>query len=74
MIAEQIKEQDERKPYWIHEIIDDEESVTGFYYLPQCRCSNCGYLSSYEKPKCPHCGMIMNTEKINTHDSTMANN
>ena len=58
-----MEEQKENRAYWIHERIDDHESVTGFYYLPQCRCSNCGHLSSYEKPKCPHCGLEMVHEK-----------
>ena len=46
-----------------NEKIDDEESVTGFYYLPQCHCSKCGHLSSYEKTVCPHCRSKMDLNK-----------
>ena len=63
IMAEQMEEQKEKLPYWIHEKIDDEESVTGFYYLPQCHCSKCGHLSSYEKTVCPHCRSRMDLNK-----------
>ena len=63
MITEQEEQQEEKEAFWIHEKIDDEESVTGYYYLPQCHCSNCGHLSSYEKPVCPHCGAKMDLDK-----------
>ena len=47
-------------PHWIHHTRPDENSVTGFVYLPQCDCSECGYTANMEKPTCPRCGAKMN--------------
>ena len=45
--------------YWIHERIKVKQSVTGYYYLPDCSCSNCGKYSRRELPVCPGCNSIM---------------
>jgi rubrerythrin len=45
--------------YWIHDKKKDESSLTGYLYLPHCKCGNCGYESNMEKPVCPSCGAIM---------------
>lgn len=45
--------------YWIHEKIKVKQSVTGFYYLPDCTCSNCGYYSRRELPVCLNCNALM---------------
>ncbi|MBR3357552.1 MAG: hypothetical protein IKG46_06945 [Solobacterium sp.] len=42
-------------PHWDHEKIEDPSYVLGFRYARTCRCSVCGYVSSFEKPVCPHC-------------------
>ena len=42
-------------PHWIHETREDPSSVTGVIYLRTCRCSECGFQVSFEKPFCPHC-------------------
>ena len=44
---------------WIHTRIRSNESVTGYFILPECKCSNCGYVVGFERPKCPHCKAIM---------------
>ena len=47
-------------PHWIHDTREDPSSVTGLIYLRTCRCSECGFHVSFEKPFCPHCGAVMN--------------
>lgn len=42
-------------PHWEHEKIMDDTYVIGYRYARACRCSVCGYESSFEKPECPHC-------------------
>ncbi|MBR2812428.1 MAG: hypothetical protein IKD69_13710 [Solobacterium sp.] len=42
-------------PHWIHERVADPHFVGGYKYKRNCRCSVCGYESSFEKPVCPHC-------------------
>ena len=46
-------------PHWIHDTREDSSSVTGIIYLRTCRCSQCGFQVSFEKPRCPHCGVEM---------------
>ena len=50
-------------PHWVHETKEDPSYVTGFYYLPGCKCSECGFKVSYERPYCPHCGSKMQKMK-----------
>lgn len=44
---------------WIHKRVQNAESVTGYFILPECKCSLCGYSSTFEKERCPHCKAIM---------------
>ncbi len=57
---------DARKPaphaYWIHEKIKVKQSVTGYYFLPDCTCSNCGYYSRRELPVCLGCNAVMDAK------------
>ena len=48
--------------YWIHKTREDKNSMSGFVYLPQCSCSNCGYESNFEKAVCPHCQVLMDAK------------
>ncbi len=48
--------------YWIHTKVEDSKSVTGFFILPECKCSKCGFVVSYERDRCPHCMAIMDGE------------
>ena len=45
--------------YWIHHRRRSEAYARGYYSLPVCNCSNCGYLAGMEKPVCPSCRSIM---------------
>ena len=45
--------------YWIHERVKAKTSVTGYYYLPDCVCSNCGFYSRRELAVCRSCNAIM---------------
>lgn len=57
------KETDAQKsnepPHWIHHTVKDLSSIDGIFYLPECECSVCGYVSNMEKDVCPHCGSKM---------------
>lgn len=46
-------------PHWIHDIKEDSSSITGYFYLPGCKCSICGFHVNSEKDKCPGCGAYM---------------
>ena len=48
--------------YWVHEKIKVKESVTGYYYLPDCSCSKCGQYVRRELPVCPKCNSIMDAK------------
>ncbi len=45
-----------KNAYWIHDTVKDSNYLNGVKVLPRCKCSNCGYVSNYEKPVCPSCG------------------
>ena len=45
--------------YWIHEEIQSNQSITGYFKLPSCECSNCGFLVQQELNFCPNCGCLM---------------
>lgn len=49
----------EQHAYWIHHTKEDKTAVKGFIYLPQCKCSNCGYEANIEKETCPNCHAVM---------------
>lgn len=49
----------QKHAYWIHQKVESKSSVTGYVYLRQCKCSNCGTEYNMEKEVCPHCGAIM---------------
>lgn len=49
----------QKHAYWIHKKKEDKNSVSGFIYLRECTCSNCGYEANMEKPVCPSCQAIM---------------
>lgn len=42
--------------YWMHKKIQSSNSVTGYFKLPKCECSNCGCIVLQETNFCPHCG------------------
>lgn len=42
--------------YWIHEKIQSNQSITGYFELPCCECSNCGCYIQQETNFCPYCG------------------
>lgn len=48
--------------YWIHEKVKDENTVNGYFYKRECKCSECGYEANMEKGKCPHCGAVMDQD------------
>jgi len=45
--------------HWIHEKKENKASVTGYFILPACRCSNCDTWQPSEREKCPKCGAVM---------------
>lgn len=48
--------------YWIHERKTSSSSVTGYFILPSCICSNCGNFVPSERERCPKCRAIMDAE------------
>lgn len=67
--AEPVKEEEESMgaeesvqpghAYWIHHRRRSESYAKGYYSLPVCDCSNCGYTASIEKKICPSCHCVM---------------
>lgn len=55
--------------YWIHERREDKSSISGYIYLPQCKCSNCGNSVNMEKPVCPYCGALMDKSEPEEKDA-----
>ena len=54
--------QTERKSgQWIHERVNVgfEYSVTGYFLLRSCKCSECGAICEQESNFCPNCGCRM---------------
>lgn len=47
---------DQMRGYWIHEKIQSNQSITGYFELPCCECSNCGCYVQQETNFCPYCG------------------
>ena len=37
------KDNSNKHGYWIHTKVEDSRSVTGFFILPECKCSKCGF-------------------------------
>ncbi len=59
---ERPAEEPEKTPghaYWIHHRRHSDSYARGYYSLPVCDCSNCGYVAGIEKPICPNCRSIM---------------
>ena len=52
--------------YWAHEKVKSSTSVTGYYYIRDCACSNCGQYSRAELATCPNCGCVMDAERPKT--------
>ncbi|MBQ9328574.1 MAG: hypothetical protein IJ225_08595 [Solobacterium sp.] len=48
---------------WIHTRIEDPASVTGYFILPECTCSECGYVANFERERCPHCMAVMDKKR-----------
>ena len=48
--------------YWVHTKVRNEQSVTGYFILPECTCSMCGYVAGYERERCPHCRALMDAK------------
>ena len=44
---------------WIHESIRSGNSLTGYFLLPTCSCSECNCCVSSDSPYCPNCGAKM---------------
>lgn len=53
----------ERNGRWIHERVNSEYSVTGYFILRSCECSECGAICEQESNFCPNCGADMRGEK-----------
>ena len=49
----------EKHAHWIHKRVNSAKSVKGYFILPECRCSNCGAVATFERPKCQKCMAIM---------------
>ena len=49
----------ERNGRWIHERVNSEYSVTGYFILRSCECSECGAICEQESNFCPNCGANM---------------
>lgn len=49
--------------HWIHQKVNDNSAVNGFFYERECTCSECGFKVSFEKKICPHCGAIMDDKQ-----------
>ena len=45
--------------YWIHQKVNNASSVTGYFILPSCICSNCGNYVTSERDRCTKCRAIM---------------
>ena len=50
---------EEKKPHWIHDEVEDKNSVTGKRYFVSCTCSECGYRANMGKPIFPQCRVRM---------------
>ncbi len=62
--AEELTEEPEQQDntvhaYWIHHRRHSESYARGYYSLPVCDCSACGYTAGIEKPVCPSCRAVM---------------
>ena len=59
------REQVERmRGEWMHEEAQSNNSVTGYFKLPECECSNCGCIVQQEANFCPHCGEPKTDEAV----------
>ncbi|MBO7702964.1 MAG: hypothetical protein J6S26_00855 [Solobacterium sp.] len=45
--------------HWIHDKIRNDKYVTGYLFLPDARCSNCGQKVRSDLFRCPKCKAIM---------------
>ncbi len=59
---EQMERRKTIHAYWVHQKKKNEHSVTGYFILPSCICSNCGYFVQSEREKCPKCRAVMDAE------------
>lgn len=50
--------------YWIHEEVPSVLSTTGYFKLPWCECSNCGFFVQQEVNFCPNCGQAKTDEAV----------
>ena len=50
------------KAYWVHDRVKSDQVVGGYYILPSCTCSKCGFRSGSEKERCPRCRTVMEKE------------
>ena len=58
---------EEKKPHWIHDEVEDKNSVTGKRYLVSCTCSEYGYHANTEKTICPQCKVRCYSSPNNSH-------
>ena len=42
--------------YWMHKKVQSNNSMTGYFNLPECECSDCGCIVPQQANFCPHCG------------------
>lgn len=61
-IEKPIEQLNKMLGYWIHDEIKSALSTTGYFMLPWCKCSNCGFFVQYELNFCPNCGQAKTEE------------
>ncbi len=49
---------------WLHTRVSYEQSVTGYFLLSSCECSECGVICEQESNFCPNCGADMRRTKF----------
>lgn len=63
-IEKPIEQLNKIRGYWIHDKIQSNQSTTGYFKLPWCECSNCGFFVQQELNFCPNCGQPKTNEAM----------
>lgn len=63
-IEKPIEQLNKIRGYWIHDKIQSNQSTTGYFKLPWCECSNCGFFVQQEVNFCPNCGQAKTDEAV----------
>ena len=50
--------------YWMHKKVQSNNSMTGYFNLPECECSDCGCIVPQQANFCPHCGEPKTDEAV----------